>query len=86
LVAEFNEDKAADVRYEEGQDGGNDSENCGEGEGLEEGLGVVEGCVEIVFAEEVAIDKPENLEIHSTAEGKDRVISKFEILRPMLES
>jgi hypothetical protein len=86
LVAEFNEDKPAYIRDEEGEDGGDDSENCGEGEGLEEGLGVVEGCVEIVFAEKVAIDKSENLEIHSTAEGKDRVISKFEILRPVLES
>jgi hypothetical protein len=86
LVAEFNEDKAAYIRDEEGEDGGNDSENCGEGEGLEEGLGVIEGCVEIVFAKEVAIDKPENLEIRTTAESKDKVISKFEILRPMLES
>jgi hypothetical protein len=86
LVAEFNEDKAAYVCDEEGEDGGNDSENCGEGEGLEEGLGVVEGCVEIVFAKEVAIDKPENLEVCTTAQSEDNVISKFEILCPVLES
>ena len=63
MVAEFDEDQAADVGDKERDHRGDDGEDGREGERLEEGLRVVEGSVEVVFPEEVAVEEPENLKV-----------------------
>ena len=63
MVAKFDEDQAADVSDKEGDHRGDDGEDGREGERLKEGLRVVEGRVEVVFPEEVAVEEPENLKV-----------------------
>lgn len=67
MVAEFDEDQAADVGDKEGDHRGNDGEDGHEGEWLEEGLRVVEGRVEVVFPEKLAVEEPENLKVKTAA-------------------
>lgn len=63
MVPEFDEDQTTDVGHEEGDHRGDNGKDGRKGERLEEGLRVVEGRIEVVFSEEVAVEEPENLKV-----------------------
>lgn len=63
MVTKVEEDEPADGPNHDREGGGDYPENRGEGEGLEEGLWVIEGRVEVVSREEPPVDHPEELEV-----------------------